>query len=258
MDSPLDIQRRGAVAWLTLNRPDQGNSIDVAMAEALLEAARGIGTDTAVRAVVISGAGRMFCAGGDITTFTSGDDPKAAIDAITTPLHQALEGLVALDKPIVNLVNGAAAGAGLGLALLGDIVIAGRSAHFTSAYTAIGLTPDGSSSWFLPRLIGLRRATEMVLTNRRVGAEEAERLGMVTSVTDDHALISEGEAMSAQLAEGPIQAFANSRRLLSEGLSRGLTEQLQIEARTIAQSANSNEGREGVARFLRGRSGRPA
>lgn len=251
MKQPLDIERRGTIAWLTLNRPDDANSIDVVMAEALLEAVTRLAEDDSARAVVITGAGHMFCAGGDIKAFLAGGDPAAAIDAITTPLHAALRSLAELDKPLLTLVNGPAAGAGFGLAMAGDIVVAARSAHFTSAYTAIGLTPDCGTSWFLPRLIGLRRATELMLTNRRVGSEEAERIGLVTGVIDDSELEAHGAKIAERLARGAVGAFGRSRRLLNEGLTRGLAEQLKIEARTIAESAAGAEGRSGIAGFLK-------
>lgn len=250
MKQPIDLERRGAVAWLTLNRPDDANSIDVAMAEALMDAAKQVGKDDSARAVVITGAGQMFCAGGDIKAFVAGDDPAAAIDAITRPLHAALEGLVALDKPLVTLINGPAAGAGLGLAMAGDLVVAARSAHFTSAYTAIGLTPDCGTSWVLPRLIGLRRATELVFTNCRIGSEEAERIGLVTKVVENSELAAEGERIAQRLGQGAIAALGRSRRLLIEGLNRDLSAQLRIEARTIADSAMGAEGRNGVATFI--------
>ena len=253
MKQPLDLERRGAVAWLTLNRPDDANSIDASLAEALLNAASQLATDDSARAVVITGAGRMFCAGGDIKAFLAGGDPAAAINAITTPLHAALRCLASLDKPLLTLVNGPAAGAGLGLAMAGDLVIAARSAHFTSAYTAIGLTPDCGTSWFLPRLIGLRRATELVLTNRRLGAEEAERIGLVTSVVDGPALAAEGARIAERLARGAVSALGRSRRLLAEGLTRDLTDHLQAEAQLIAESAASTEGRSGIATFLKPR-----
>ena len=250
MKQPLDVQRRGAIAWLTLNRPDDANSINVALAEALLETVSEAATDQSARAVVITGAGRMFCAGGDIKGFDPDGDPAAAIDAITNPLHAALRRLASLDKPVLTLVNGPAAGAGLGLAIAGDLVLAGRSAHFTSAYTALGVTPDCGTSWFLPRVIGLRRATEMVLTNRRVGSEEAARIGLVTSVVDDSELVSQGTRIAEQLAQGAIGALGRSRRLLSEGLTREFPEQLRVEARTIAESAAGAEGRDRISAFF--------
>ncbi|MEO7634034.1 MAG: enoyl-CoA hydratase/isomerase family protein [Sphingomicrobium sp.] len=250
MNEPLNVERHGAVAWLTLNRPAAGNTIDVALAEALGAAVAECARDTALRALVITGAGALFCGGGDIRAFTAGDSAAAAIDAITSRLHPAIECLATMPKPIVTLVNGPAAGAGLGLALIGDIVIAARSAHFTSAYTAIGLTPDGGTSWLLPRLIGLRRASEMVITNRRVGAEEAERIGLVTRVVDDHQLADEGAQTANRLADSAIGALTSARHLLATSPGRGLADHLALEARTIAQSAGGAEGREGIASFL--------
>lgn len=247
---PLIVEQRGAIALLTLNRPDDANSIDVGMAQALLEAARSAADDHAVRALVVTGAGRLFCAGGDIKSFDAGGDPAAAIDAITGPLHAAIVTLTSMDKPLITLVNGPAAGAGLGLAIAGDLVVAARSAHFTSAYTAIGLTPDGGTSWFLPRRIGLGRALDLVATNRRVGAEEAERIGLIDRIVEDEALVDEGLALAERLATMPA-AVARSRRLLAEGLGRALAEQLDQEARNIAERAASPEGRQAVERFLR-------
>ena len=250
MDQPLDIQRRGAITWLTLNRPDDANSIDSSLAKALLHAADAFADDNSARALVITGAGRMFCAGGDIKVFLAENNAGAAIDAITTPLHAALRCLMSLDKPLLTLVNGPAAGAGLGLAMVGDLVIAARSAHFTCAYTAIGLTPDAGTSWFLPRLVGLRRATDLMLTNRRVAAEEAERIGLVTNVVDDADLADTGTKIAERLAGGAIGAMGRSRRLMSEGLTREFSEQLQAEARSIAQGAAGAEGSGGIAAFI--------
>ncbi len=256
MNEPLDVERRGSVAWLTLNRPQAGNTIDVAMAVALGTAAHECSLDDAVRAIVITGAGALFCGGGDIRAFTAAESMAAAIEAITSSLHPAIEAFATLPKPIVTLVNGPAAGAGLGLALLGDIVIAARSAHFTSAYTAIGLTPDGGTSWLLPRLIGLRRATQMVLTNRRVGADEAERMGLVTRVVDDDHLMDIGTETADMLAASAIVALSKSRYLLATSLARNLADHLALEAKTIAESAEGAEAHEGIASFLDRRSPR--
>ena len=150
----------------------------------------------------------------------------------------------------MTLVNGAAAGAGLGLALLGDIVLAAHSAHFTSAYKAIGLTPDGATSWFLPRLIGLRRAQELILTYLRVYLDEAQRIGMITRAVDDDQLTTEGEALVQQLAVSAVAACASARRLLFGSFSENLHEHLSLEARSIASRARSTEGQEGIASFL--------
>lgn len=250
MNEPLRIERRGEGVWLVLNRPASGNAIDVQLAEALGGAAATLRDDKAARVVVITGEGALFCAGGDIRAFAAADSAADAVDAITSRLHPAIEAFAALPKPIVTLVNGAAAGAGLGLALLGDVVLAARSAHFTSAYTAIGLTPDGATSWLLPRLIGLRRAQDLILSNRRVSAEEAERIGMITRAVDDDQLHSEGQRLAEHLASSAVGACAAARALLFGSFSNTLHEQLAAEARMISSRAGSREGREGIASFL--------
>ncbi len=250
MNEPLRIERRGQAVWLVLNRPASGNAIDVHLAERLDAAASMLRDDSAARVVVMTGEGTLFCAGGDIRAFAAAVSASDAIDSITSRLHPAIESFAALPKPIITLVNGPAAGAGLGLALLGDVVLAARSAHFTSAYTAIGLTPDGATSWLLPRLVGLRRAQDLILTNRRVSAEEAERIGMITRVVEDDQLTSEGERLAEHLASSAINACAASRALLFGSLSRTLHEQLVAEARSIALQASGCEGTEGITSFL--------
>lgn len=250
MNEPLDVTHRGDVAWLTLNRPSAGNTINADMAGALGEAARTCASDSGVKVVVITGAGKLFCGGGDVTAFQSGGAASAGINAITSRLHPAIEAFAAIEKPVVTLINGPAAGAGLGLALLGDVVLAARSGHFTSAYTAIGLTPDAGTSWMLPRLIGLRLAREMVLTNRRVGAEEAERIGLITRAVDDDALAAEGQAVAEKLAASAVGALGKARQLLAGSFAHNLHDHLALEAGTIAECADLPEGQKGIAAFL--------
>lgn len=245
----VDITDR--VATLTLNRPTQGNSIDMALAQDLLAAAEGVCADANVRCVVLTGAGRLFCAGGDIAAFAdAGEQAGAFIGALADKLHEAVMVLATMPKPLVTLVNGPAAGAGLSLAALGDIVLASEAAHFTAAYTAIGLTPDGGMSWLLPRLVGLRVAQEMFLTNRRVGAAEAATLGLVTRTAAADALAAEGQAIAHQLADGPTQAFGAVRGLLALAQTQDLAAHLKVESRSIAHAADGPEGREGVSAFL--------
>ncbi len=155
-----------------------------------------------------------------------------------------------MEKPLVVAVNGPAAGAGLSLAIAGDVVIAARSAHFSAAYGAVGLTPDGGMSWLLPRVVGLRRAQEIILTNRRIGADEAAAIGLVTRVVDDAALAGEALAAAHALAAGPVAALAGARALLAEGAGRDLAGQLRAEANRIAQAGAGSEAREGISAFL--------
>lgn len=247
---PLLFERTGAVVKLTFNRPDRGNSIDIEMGRALVDAAIRCDSDPSVRCVVLTGAGRLFCAGGDVGVFSAGEGTNALLSELASTLHLACAKFARMGKPLVTLVNGPAAGAGLSLALAGDIVIAARSAHFTAAYTAIGLTPDGGLSWLLPRLVGLRRAQDMILTNRRVTADEAEAIGLVTRTVDDAALGDEGGRIAATLADGAIAALSASRALLLESFAAGPETQMEKEARSIAAAAAGPEGREGVTAFL--------
>jgi 2-(1,2-epoxy-1,2-dihydrophenyl)acetyl-CoA isomerase len=241
----------GGVATLRLNRPMAGNSLDVPLARALTEAAIRCDEDDTIRCVVLTGTGRFFCAGGDIGAFAAaGPAAPALIKEITGYLHSAIARLARMGKPLVTAINGPAAGAGFSLAALGDIAVAATSAHFTLAYTAIGLTPDGGSTWLLPRLVGLRRAQELVLTNRRLSAEEAATIGLVTRVVADDALAAQVAATSAELARGATRALGQARRLLLSSLQSGLETQMEEESRSIADAMRSAHGREGVRAFL--------
>lgn len=249
MTGPVLVERDGAVATVTLNRPDQGNAIDVPLAGALLAAAEDCAADASVRAVILTGAEAMFCAGGDVAGFVAaGDGVAALIDRLTAPLHAAIATLYRMDKPLVTAVNGAAAGAGLGLAMLGDVAIAARSAKFATAYGALGLTPDAGTSWLLPRLVGLRQAQRLAL-GARIDAVEAARIGLVGEVVDDDALVAAARAAAERLAALSGLAVRATRALLAEGLVHGLADHLDREARGIAAAAAHAHGREGIAAF---------
>lgn len=248
--TPLLHERRGPVAWLTLNRPP-GNAIDVPLARALMEAANACDEDRAVRCVVLTGQGRMFCAGGDVAGFAAaGDAMPALTKELTAYLHTALSRLARMDKPLVTAINGPVAGGGLGLALLGDVALAARSAHFTMAYTALGLTPDGGSTWLLPRLVGLRRAQEMALLNTRLDAEQAAAWGLISRVVEDAALPAEADALARRLAAGPTAALGRTRALLASSLGAGFETQMEMEARAIADTSRGADAREGVRAFM--------
>ena len=245
----LDVA--GGVARLELHRPDAANAIDLELASELEQAVAQVAADTGVRAVLLTGAGARFCGGGDVGSF-AGTDPAALPDLlaeITAHLHPAVEQLVALDAPVVAAVQGSAAGAGFGLVLAADLVVAARSAKFVMAYTGIGLSPDGSSSWFLPRIVGLRRATELTLTNRVLTADEALAWGIVTSVVDDDALGSTAEDLAARLAAGPTQAYGRATRLLRSAELSSLPDHLDAERRELAASGATADAAEGVAAF---------
>jgi 2-(1,2-epoxy-1,2-dihydrophenyl)acetyl-CoA isomerase len=254
-DSPLSLTVSDSVATLCLSRPDAGNAIGLELAEALAHAAAQLEAREDVRCVLLTGSGRFFCVGGDIGAFhAAGDEAPKLLQKITAALHRAISHLARMPKPLVVAVNGPAAGAGLSLAALGDIVIAAQSASFTMAYTGIGLTPDGGATAILPRLIGLRRTQELAFTNRRVSADEAAAMGLVTRVVDDDQLQDEAAKAADRLRDGPTSAYANIRALLRSELP--LEEQMELEAQTICRAVASHEGREGIAAFLEKR--RPA
>lgn len=251
MSAPLTVKRDGAVLRLTMNRPDAANALDMAGAQALIDAAILADEDASIRCVALTGAGRYFCAGGDVAGMASAPEGQGAhLKRLAGTFHVAVARLARMNKPLVTVVNGPAAGAGVSMAALGDIALAGASAHFTLAYGAIGLSPDGGASWLLPRLVGLRRAQEMALTNRRVAAEEAAHIGLVTRCVADADLAAEAEAVIAALASGPSRALGNTRRLLLEGLDRSFEAQLEAELQSIAACAGSPHGQEGIAAFV--------
>lgn len=230
-----------------------GNAIDLAMARALLDAAQEC-EKARVRAVLLTGRGRSFCVGGDLKEFAlSGEGLAGHLTDVTDALHGALRILAGLDAPLVVAVQGAVAGAGLGLVTAADVSLAASDAGFTAAYTAIGYTPDAGVSWSLPRLVGPRRAVDLLLTNRRVPAAEALQMGLVSRVVAPERLSEEAVQMAVALARGATAACAATRRLVGRALSADLDEHLDAEARELAAAAVSPEGREGVAAFLAGR-----
>jgi 2-(1,2-epoxy-1,2-dihydrophenyl)acetyl-CoA isomerase len=239
------------VARITLNRPNAANGIDLALGRDLMQVAIRCDEDPDVRAVLLTGAGKMFCAGGDLKSFASfGDDLPAALKELTVYLHAATSRLARMDAPLVVAVNGAAAGAGMSLAVAGDLVVAAASAKFTMAYTAAGLSPDGSSTYYLPRLIGLRRTQELMFTNRRLSADEALEWGLVNRVVPDEALLDEAGKLAAQLAQGPTRAHGTLKTLLDASFSGTLETQMELEARGIAAMAGTPDGKEGIQAFL--------
>jgi 2-(1,2-epoxy-1,2-dihydrophenyl)acetyl-CoA isomerase len=246
----ISLDVRVGVAHLTLNRPDAANGINLALARELLDATKAIAADPAARVVLLTGAGARFCAGGDLKGFAAIADLPDHLRELLGLLHEAVANLVRGEAPVVAAVQGSAAGAGLGLVGASDLVLAGTSTKFVMAYTGVGLTPDGSSSWFLPRLVGLRRALELALTNRILSADEAETYGLITSVVPDDELAARAETMAASLAAGAPHALAAAKRLLHGSLETTLESHLAQEAEAIANASGSPEGAEGIAAFL--------
>ncbi|MFZ8886821.1 MAG: enoyl-CoA hydratase/isomerase family protein [Steroidobacteraceae bacterium] len=238
-----------SIARVTLNRPQAGNSMDLQFGRDLLAAAERC-RDEAARVVVLSGAGKAFCFGGDLGGMASleGEARRDYLLELTRNLHAAVACFVSLPAPVIAVVNGTAAGAGVGLVAMADLALAAESAKFSLAYTGVGLTPDGSTSYFLPRLVGPKRAMELVLTNRPLSAAEAVEWGLINRAVPDAALGEEAAALADRLASGPTGAYAEAKRLLRS--TQPLMEQLDDEGRTISAQAITAEGREGISAFL--------
>ncbi|WP_439498726.1 enoyl-CoA hydratase/isomerase family protein [Bosea sp. (in: a-proteobacteria)] len=241
------------VALLTLNRPEVLNAFDAAMAESFLARIEEIAARDDVRAILIRGEGRGFCAGGDVSQFTRGGDPGAAIEAIIQPLHAGLRRLDALKQPSVACLHGAVAGAGFSLALACDLAVAAENAKFTLAYARIGATPDGSGTWHLPRLVGLRKAKELALLAETIDAAEALRLGLVNRVVPADAVADEAQQLARRLAAGPTQAYGRIKALLGASGGNTLAEQLEAERDAFHGSTRTEDFREGVSAFLKKR-----
>jgi 2-(1,2-epoxy-1,2-dihydrophenyl)acetyl-CoA isomerase len=246
----LTLARADGVATLTLNRPDAFNALNLAMGRDLFHAVLEVDDDAAVRAIVVTGAGKAFCAGGDVKGFADNlDRIGALIKELTTYLHGAVSRLARSDKPVIMAINGVAAGGGFSFALAGDLVLAAESARFTMAYSKIAATPDGSSSYYLPRLCGLRRAMELYFTNRVLSAREALEWGLVTRVVPDAELMPAAQAMARELAQGPTKAFGGAKRLFHQSTWESLETQMELEAQAIAASGRTEDFRAGVTAF---------
>jgi len=239
------------IARLTLNTPASGNALNPPVAAALRAAAESLTGRDDVRVVVLGAEGPMFCVGGDLAWMAAqGDAISAPLHGLATDFHAAITALNGLDAPVIAAVSGTAAGGGLSLVCACDLSVATASAKFTMAYTAAGLSPDGGSTWFLPRLVGVRRATELMLTNRRLTAQEACDLGLITHVVADDALAAEVDALAVRLAAGPTDAYGATKRLLAASAHASLAEQFDAEADAIAVRGAAPNGREGIAAFL--------
>jgi 2-(1,2-epoxy-1,2-dihydrophenyl)acetyl-CoA isomerase len=244
------LARADGVATLTLNRPEAFNALDLALGRELFHAVLEVDDDPGVRAVVVTGAGKAFCAGGDVKGFADSlDRIGALIKELTTYLHGAISRLCRSDKPVIMAINGVAAGGGMSFALAGDLVLAAESARFTMAYSKIAATPDGSSTYFLPRLIGVRRAMELYFTNRVLTAREACDWGLVSRVVPDAELGSAAQALARELAQGPTKAFGGAKRLFHQSTWESLETQMELEAQAIAASGRTEDFRAGVTAF---------
>ncbi len=247
----ITLEVDDGVGILTLNRPDEMNALNGQMAQDLLDAAITCDGDPAIRAVLITGAGKMFSAGGDLKEFSAqGDGLRAFVVRMATVLHTAIARLNRMNPPVVMAINGTAAGGGFSFALSGDYAIAAEGAKFVSAYTASGLSPDASSTYFIAKHVGLMRAKELVLTNRVLDAREALEWGIVNKVVEPGQLMDEAMTMARQFAEGPTQAYGQAKHLLHTAFSGSMETQLEFESQGIASMMETADAREGLDAFL--------
>ncbi|MGI9665700.1 MAG: enoyl-CoA hydratase/isomerase family protein [Acidimicrobiia bacterium] len=239
------------VGLIRLNDPGSLNALSAVMASDLSAAIDDLTNDDAVRCLVLTGTGRGFCAGGDVQSFYENrDDPDDTIQATLDGLHGAINRLLVAPFPTIAAINGVVAGAGMGVAMATDLAIAAESAVFTMAYTGIGVSPDGSSTYFLPRLVGTRRAMHMILTNERIDAARAEELGLVNTVVPDEELSENVEALASKLAAGPTKAYVHARKLLRTSLQSDPATQMDHEAQGILAAGQTADFYEGVTAFI--------
>lgn len=259
MTDCIVLKRDGPLATITLNRPEALNALDFPMMQALVAQTAALAADPSVRCVVLKGAGKHFMAGGDLRTFADelGRAPperQAHFTRMVQSLHAAIEHLQRMAAPVIGSVRGAVAGFGLSLVGACDLAIAADNAYFASAYRNIALTPDGGGSYTLPRIVGLKKAMEIMLLGERFGAEEALRLGLVNRVVPAAELEGATARMVQAIITGPAVAIGNAKRLLQQSLTRTLAEQLQAEAISFGQCAATPDFVEGIAAFLAKRS----
>jgi len=243
---------KDGVATVTLSRPDAYNALNLTLGRELFQAALEADEDRTVRCIVVTGAGKAFCAGGDVKDFhNNADRIGVVIKELTTYLHGTVSRLARTAKPVVMAVNGIAAGGGMSLALSGDLVVATESAKFTMAYSKIAASPDGSSSYYLPRMIGLRRALELHFTNRVLSAREAMEWGLVNRVHPDAEFAGAVGTLARELASGPTLAFGRAKLLFQQSTQESLETQMELEAQGIAACGHTEDFRNAVAAFTK-------
>lgn len=247
-DAPLRYWREGAIAHIRFNRPSVLNAIDVPTANAFLAACQAASKDRDIRVVVISGEGRAFIAGGDLAAMKR--SPVETAQALIDPMHGGIALLAAMHAPVLASLHGAVAGGGLGVALACDLAIAAEGTRFNLAYANIGASSDCSTSWALPRLVGMRRAMEIALLGDTFDAAEALRIGLINRVVPAASLQEETEKLALRLANGAPLALGRLKRLIRDSLERDLQAQLDAEAEGFAACAATEDFAEGVSAFF--------
>jgi len=252
-DQPVRLNVSDAVATITLDRPEVLNALNLSMTEALAGAIQVCKDDDRIRAVIITGAGRGFCAGGDMKAawqhIQAGGDPRHFFRDLTVPLHRAITDIRSMEKPVVAAVNGPAGGAGMSLAVACDFRIAAESAKFKQAYTSIGLVPDGGWTVFVPSIVGAAKATELLLLDPVLGAKEALALGFVHEVVPDDKLHERAVEVSTRLAQAPTTALGGAKALVNSALFPTLETQLERERQRLVAQGGTKDFLERLSAF---------
>lgn len=253
-EEPLNVGREGAIAWLNLNRPRQANSIDIPMATAFRDAVHQLAADSDCRVVIVSGDHRFFSAGGDVHAMSSADEPSEYLRELVNILHDGIAALADSSMIVIAAVDGTAAGAGFALVLNADLAIATDRATFLTAYLGVGLTPDTGLSVLLPRVVGIRRATELLLLGRTIDADTALSWGLVNVVVPSSDLQEHVHSVAQKIANGPFPAIAETKRLLRNAERGNFGERLADEASTIVAAISSPAAQSALASFTSGTS----
>ncbi|WP_169569774.1 enoyl-CoA hydratase/isomerase family protein [Sneathiella limimaris] len=254
MSDHLLVEKKGAIAYITMNRPKSRNALSIEMREKLFEAMVDIETDDTIRCVVVTGTGDHFMAGGDVISF--GEIAKLPATERAKTFEKRIHGLTPtiitmrrMKKPIIASVRGAAAGFGLSLAMACDMVIAADTSFYTLAYIGIGTTPDGSGTYSLPRIVGLKKAMEIAMLGDRFDAAEAHRLGLVNFVVPEQDLDAETDKLANRLANAPTVAIGRTKQMMHESMVNDLERQLALEAENFAACAMTDDWVEGITAF---------
>ena len=241
------------VAWLTMNRPDALNAFGMEMAGEILDALDRVRTDPGIGCMVLAGAGRALCGGGNVKEFKTHIAQGTAsgyVHDLATIMHRAITAMVRMPKPVISAVHGFAAGGGVGIALCCDLVIAAEGTKFDMAYARIGASPDGGSTYFLPRGVGIRRALEMAFFGGALDAQEALQRGLINRVVPPGQLENAARDWAERLARGPARSLATAKNLIYRSLNEDLESQMEAEANGIADCAATADFAEGVTAFI--------
>ena len=244
-------EKIGKIGKLSLNRPDSGNTLNLNLAEELFDALNSACSDKNLKALILTGKGKLFCGGGDLKFLLENkDNVKELLLKMTHYFHGAIARITKLNAPVIIGINGTAGGGGFSLAITGDIILSIKSAKFTLAYTKAGLSPDGSSTFFLPRIVGLKKAKELMLSNRVFSAEDAYNFGLIDKIVEDEKELDEQLMEYAEkFSKGPTNAYASVKKLLNISFSNSLEAQMELEGLDISENAQSTDGKEGMLAF---------